>query len=92
MTEIQCIVPQKFHRSLLGNKGKYVQEISASFSVQIKFPDRRKAEDPPLDEAPAEGDNKNDIIVIHGRKENAEKAKAALMVRKIRMLFGLFIF
>jgi len=77
MTEIECIVPQKHHRSLLGNKGKYVQEISANFSVQIKFPDRRKAEEPPLDEAPPE-DGKNDIIVIHGRKDNAEKAKAAL--------------
>lgn len=80
MTEIQCIVSQKHHRSLLGNKGKYVQEISANFNVQIKFPDRRKAEEPPLDEAPPE-DGKNDIIVIHGRKDNAEKAKAALTVR-----------
>lgn len=82
MTEIQCIVPQKNHGSLLGNKGKHVQEISATFNVQIKFPERRKAEEPPLDEAPpTDGDNKNDIIVIHGRKDNAEKAKAALEVR-----------
>ena len=81
MTEVQCIVPQKHHRNLLGNKGKYVQDISAKFSVQIKFPDRRKAEDPPLEEAPAEGEtNKNDIIVILGKKDNAENAKAALMV------------
>ncbi|XP_066928162.1 vigilin-like [Clytia hemisphaerica] len=80
MTEIQCIVVQKHHRNLLGNKGKYVQDISAKFSVQIKFPDRRKAEDPPLDEAPPEGEvNKNDIIIILGRKDNAENAKAALM-------------
>jgi len=80
MTEIQCIVPQKHHRNLLGNKGKYVQDISAKFSVQIKFPDRRKADEPPLDEAPpADADNKNDIIMILGKKDNAENAKAALM-------------
>lgn len=85
MTEIECIVPQKHHRSLLGNKGKYVQEISANFSVQIKFPDRRKAEEPPLDEAPPE-DGKNDIIVIHGRKDNAEKAKAALTVSNTQFM------
>ena len=81
MTEIQCNVIQKHHRSLLGHKGKYIQDISAKFSVQIKFPDRRTAEEPPLDEAPPEGEtNKNDIIVILGKKDNAENAKAALMV------------
>ena len=90
MTEIECIVPQKHHRSLLGNKGKYVQEISANFSVQIKFPDRRKSEEPPLDEAPPE-DGKNDIIVIHGRKDNAEKAKAALSVSNTQFMIILLL-
>jgi len=81
MTEVQCNVAQKHHRSLLGNKGKYVQEISAKYNVQIKFPDRRKPDDQPSspDETPSEGDNKNDIIMIHGKKDNAENAKAALL-------------
>jgi len=86
MTEIQCIVAQKHHRSLLGNKGKYIQEISAKYSVQIKFPDRRKTEEAtspeeqPPSPPPVEGETpKNDIINILGKKDNAENAKTALM-------------
>lgn len=88
MTEIQCIIPQKHHRNLLGNKGKYVQDISSKFNVQIKLPDRRKTQPTsPGEEAPPaevpetneEGDNKNDIIIILGKLENAENAKAALL-------------
>ena len=86
MTEIECIVPQKHHRSLLGNKGKYVQEISAKYSVQIKFPDRRPKPDeqqqtPEEEQAPEGETGKNDIIMILGKKDNAEAAKASLMVR-----------
>ena len=89
MTEIQCIIQQKHHRNLLGNKGKYVQEISAKFNVQIKLPDRRKTqptspgeEAPPTEEPETneDGENKNDIIIILGKLENAENAKAALLV------------
>lgn len=88
MSEIQCIITQKHHRNLLGNKGKYVQDISAKFNVQIKFPDRRKTQPTsPGEEAPPaevpetneEGGNKNDIIIILGKLENAENAKAALL-------------
>lgn len=82
MTEIQCIIVQKHHRSILGNKGKYVQDISAKWSVQIKFPDRRKPGDEqpsPDEETPAGETKKNDIIMVIGKKDNAEAAKKALL-------------
>lgn len=95
MTEIECIIPQKHHRSLLGNKGKHVQEISAKYSVQIKFPDRRPKPDEqqqsPVEEQPSvdEGETgKNDIIMILGKKDNAEAAKANLMVGIVGLKFS----
>ena len=85
MTELQCIVEQKHHRSILGNKGRYIQEISATWKVNIKFPERRKQQEDattPDAESPTEpaADNKSDIIMIMGKKDNAEKARDALLV------------
>ena len=84
MTEIQCIIPQKHHRAILGNKGKNVQDLTSRLNVQIKFPERRRNEDetPVVDEPPVEEgqENKNDIIMISGNRERAEEAKNALMV------------
>ncbi|KAG8224048.1 hypothetical protein J437_LFUL001125 [Ladona fulva] len=40
MVTIECIIPQKHHRSVMGAKGKHVQSITSEFDVQIKFPDR----------------------------------------------------
>jgi len=85
MTEIKCIIPQIHHRSLLGNKGKNIQELTAKFNIQIKFPERKKQEEgeAPVEEAPPaplEGeDNKNDTIVISGNRDRCEEAKNALM-------------
>jgi len=83
MTEIQCIIPQKHHRAILGNKGKNVQDLTAKLNIQIKFPERRRNDEdaPPIDEPPpVEGEeNKNDIILISGNKDRAEEAKNALL-------------
>lgn len=39
VTEEAC-VPVKYHRSLMGPRGKHVQDITTRFDVQIKFPER----------------------------------------------------
>lgn len=82
MTELECIIEQKHHRSLLGNKGKYVQELCAKYNVQIKFPERRKQgeEEASSPDTPT-NETSRDVIVIIGKKENAEQTRDALMVR-----------
>jgi hypothetical protein len=37
---VECIIPQKHHRTVMGAKGCKVQGIRSEFDVQIKFPDR----------------------------------------------------
>lgn len=36
----EASVPVKYHRSLMGPRGKHVQDITTRFDVQIKFPER----------------------------------------------------
>uniref|UniRef100_A0A8P4G1W1 Vigilin n=1 Tax=Dicentrarchus labrax TaxID=13489 RepID=A0A8P4G1W1_DICLA len=40
---IECVISQKFHRSIMGPKGSRIQQITRDHNVQIKFPER---EDP----------------------------------------------
>lgn len=40
MVTIECIIPQKHHRTVMGAKGHKVQAITSDYDVQIKFPDR----------------------------------------------------
>jgi hypothetical protein len=40
MVTIECVIPQKHHRTVMGAKGFKVQGITSEFEVQIKFPDR----------------------------------------------------
>jgi predicted PilT family ATPase len=37
---IECIISQKYHRTVMGSKGHKVQEITRDHEVGIKFPDR----------------------------------------------------
>ncbi|XP_010015511.1 PREDICTED: vigilin isoform X2 [Nestor notabilis] len=39
---IECNIPQKFHRSIMGPKGSRIQQITRDYAVQIKFPDREE--------------------------------------------------
>lgn len=39
---IECTIPQKFHRSVMGPKGSKIQQITRDYNVQIKFPDREE--------------------------------------------------
>jgi len=86
---VNCVIPQKFHRIIMGPKGSKVQSITEEFGVQIKFPDRV---DP---EAVANGTNNNEeskeggegeapapvesAITITGSQEKCDAAHAALM-------------
>jgi len=81
MIEIKCVIAQKHHRNILGNKGRNVQELTSRLNVQIKFPERRRndaEEDPAVIESTDE-ENKNDVIMISGKKENAEEARDCLL-------------
>lgn len=40
MVTIECVIPQRHHRTVMGGKGHKVQGITSDFEVQIKFPDR----------------------------------------------------
>uniref|UniRef100_A0A8B9JZ61 Vigilin n=1 Tax=Astyanax mexicanus TaxID=7994 RepID=A0A8B9JZ61_ASTMX len=87
---MECVIPQKFHRSIMGPKGARIQQITRDHNVQIKFPE----DCPILTEAPvqengeANGDVKEpvdpaapkkcDVIVLSGRKERCEAAVEAL--------------
>ncbi|XP_067881474.1 vigilin-like [Heterodontus francisci] len=77
---MECLIPQKYHRHLMGPKGTRVQQLSREHSVQIKFPER-----PPIGSgsteqstattgeagADSEGeDRKQDTIILSGREEN----------------------
>ncbi|XP_010181261.1 PREDICTED: vigilin isoform X2 [Mesitornis unicolor] len=91
---IECNIPQKFHRSIMGPKGSRIQQITRDYGVQIKFPDREENPAPVAEPAVQEngeegGEGKDgnadpsspkkcDIIVISGRREKCEAAKEAL--------------
>lgn len=40
MVTVECVIPQKHHRTVMGAKGRKVQSITSEYEVQIKFPDR----------------------------------------------------
>uniref|UniRef100_A0A8D2MAE8 Vigilin n=1 Tax=Zonotrichia albicollis TaxID=44394 RepID=A0A8D2MAE8_ZONAL len=52
---IECTIPQKFHRSIMGPKGSRIQQITRDYGVQIKFPDRE--ENPGVSVDPAVQEN-----------------------------------
>ncbi|XP_074859938.1 vigilin isoform X1 [Carettochelys insculpta] len=48
---IECTIPQKYHRSIMGPKGSRIQQITRDYSVQIKFPDREETPAPATESA-----------------------------------------
>ena len=40
---IDCVIPQKFHRTIMGSKGVRVQSVTTEFGVRIKFPEKSMA-------------------------------------------------
>lgn len=84
MVMIECIIPSRHHRIVMGKGGLKVQAITSEFEVNIKFPDRDAPE--AFVEGQQNGDvnggepiKTTDIIKISGRKEKCEKAKEALL-------------
>lgn len=83
MVTIECIIPQKHHRTVMGAKGHKVQNITSDFDVQIKFPDRDNQEeyfnhDQVNGEINAEPTRQCDVIKITGKEVHCQKAKQAL--------------
>ncbi|XP_033885431.1 vigilin-like [Acipenser ruthenus] len=54
---IECVIPQKFHRSIMGPKGSRIQQITRDHNVQIKFPDREDPQATPVPPEPAVQEN-----------------------------------
>uniref|UniRef100_A0A8C9ZND3 Vigilin n=1 Tax=Sander lucioperca TaxID=283035 RepID=A0A8C9ZND3_SANLU len=88
---IECVITQKFHRSIMGPKGSRIQQITRDHNVQIKFPEREDQQGkrmmgaktwnaaPPVKEpVDPNAPKRCDVIVISGRKERCEAAVEAL--------------
>jgi len=87
---IDCVIPQRYHRTIMGSKGARVQGVTTEFDVKIKFPEKSSgAEEGEADqmngqaadvaEAADAAPKACDVIHITGRLEKCEAAKAALM-------------
>ena len=37
---MECHIDEKYHRTVIGLKGRNVQQITSEYNVQVKFPDR----------------------------------------------------
>ena len=37
---VECVIPQAFHRTVMGAGGSHVREITRKHEVGIKFPDK----------------------------------------------------
>uniref|UniRef100_A0A8C1FE47 Vigilin n=1 Tax=Cyprinus carpio carpio TaxID=630221 RepID=A0A8C1FE47_CYPCA len=78
---VEVLIPQRYHRAVMGAKGCKIQQITREHEVQIKFPDRDESQEPASQE---NGDTdliprKCDIIIVTGRAEKCELARAALL-------------
>ncbi|XP_044754266.1 vigilin [Coccinella septempunctata] len=80
MVTIECVIPQKHHRNVMGAKGHKVQGITSEFDVQVKFPDR-DSYDPSQVNGDVDPDQVKpcDIITITGKEDNCLRAKQALL-------------
>eukprot|EP00047_Mylnosiga_fluctuans_P012927 m.28404 g.28404 ORF g.28404 m.28404 type:complete len:1218 (+) comp4552_c0_seq1:132-3785(+) len=62
--QLEVPVFKDFHRQIIGRAGANIRQISEQFSVRIRFPDE---------------DSDSNLIVITGKKANAEKARDHLV-------------
>uniref|UniRef100_A0AAR2ILC3 Vigilin n=1 Tax=Pygocentrus nattereri TaxID=42514 RepID=A0AAR2ILC3_PYGNA len=81
---VEVVVPQRFHRAVMGPKGCRIQQITREHEVQIKFPEREESDACPVENGSTspEADSvprKCDIITVTGRVEKCEQARAALL-------------
>lgn len=65
MVELEVTIPQKYHNSIIGRKGKLLASIQEECGgVLIKFPTLKQG---------------SDKVIVRGPKDDAEKAKAQLL-------------
>ncbi|XP_076856033.1 vigilin isoform X2 [Brachyhypopomus gauderio] len=84
---VEVVVPQRYHRTVMGPKGCRIQQISRDHDVLIKFPDRDESSAPeacPMENgAPGpETDSvpcRCDVISVTGQPEKCELARVALL-------------
>ncbi|KAG5317065.1 VIGLN protein, partial [Acromyrmex heyeri] len=85
MVTVECVIPQRHHRTVMGAKGRKVQNITSEYDVQIKFPDRDIYDEQKVEQVNGEnGEGVEtipacDIIRITGQPENVAAAKQALL-------------
>lgn len=88
MVAIDVIIPQRYHRTVMGARGSKVQNITTEFDVQIKFPDkdmgRQEYAETNGDVEGVNGSAENvtppqDIVRVSGKKENCDAARDALL-------------
>ncbi|MCJ8738824.1 hypothetical protein PDJAM_G00040220 [Pangasius djambal] len=84
---VEVVIPQRYHRAIMGPKGCRIQQITREHEVQIKFPEREEtaaqetspvensSTSPEMDSVP----RKCDIITVTGRAEKCELARSALL-------------
>lgn len=86
MVTVECIIAQKHHRTVMGAKGRKVQNITSEHDVLIKFPDRDAYDEHRVEEE-VNGENGEavetvpacDVIRITGQPKNVAAAKQALL-------------
>ncbi|XP_072347143.1 vigilin-like [Scyliorhinus torazame] len=83
---MKCVIPQRYHRQLMGLRGSRVQLLSREHAVEIKFPDRASSgsasAELPIPEGTDPGKEKEDwkcdTIILTGREENCKTVEAIL--------------
>lgn len=88
MVQLKVIIPQRYHRTVMGARGSKVQAITTQHEVQIKFPEKdsgthlANGEEEAAQQVngEAEGETRpQDIVHIMGKKERCEAARDALL-------------
>uniref|UniRef100_A0A1A7X8I9 Vigilin n=1 Tax=Iconisemion striatum TaxID=60296 RepID=A0A1A7X8I9_9TELE len=81
---IECVILQKFHRSIMGPKGSRIQQITRDHNVQIKFPDREdqqgKNSAAPPAEAPVQENGETDGDIKEPVDPNAPKKCDVILI------------
>lgn len=89
MVHMEVIIPQKYHRTVMGARGSKVQAITTENDVQIKFPEKDSGylpngeENQELVNGDINGEEMavrpQDIVRIMGKKDRCEAAREALL-------------
>ncbi|KAK7086534.1 hypothetical protein SK128_008145 [Halocaridina rubra] len=85
IVSMEVVIPQRYHRTVMGARGSKVQAITTEFDVQIKFPEKDLGND--MGQMQLNGDvngeaetaRPQDIVRLSGKKEKCEGARDALL-------------